>query len=412
MKCCNCGKEIPDESQFCNICGAEQIKEEQIKSEQSESPEQIATPVAKPKTKKKYIIGIVIVVIIIAIICIPKINQQVKYNKAITMIESGNFDDVWEGFEIFQSLKDKKKTDIYDYCRNRIAELCSEKEFGNADTFLQRIEHFELFDESESIELSNYIDYTEAQNFIDEGKYTTAYYQYIRLGDYEDSADKALELFENHKADFYKLAIENYEEGTEYDFVFAKAQFEKLGDYEESEEYLQKINVVQDFQGVYAGSYYKQGNRYFAVEGFKSYLYDSDGSIISKKDLIVNTYDNHYCMVEKLYKDGYNDNIVFAFMYNEDGQPQRYEVKVNPDNEIESVIQELQSKTDSEQFEEEFNRIPPAIGMTAEEVRKSTWGEPTKINKSTYSWGTSEQWVYSGYRYVYVENGIVTAIQE
>lgn len=54
----------------------------------------------------------------------------------------------------------------------------------------------------------------------------------------------------------------------------------------------------------------------------------------------------------------------------------------------------------------------PAIGMTADEVRNSSWGEPKKINKTTYEWGTSEQWVYSLDRYVYLENGRVTAIQE
>lgn len=54
----------------------------------------------------------------------------------------------------------------------------------------------------------------------------------------------------------------------------------------------------------------------------------------------------------------------------------------------------------------------PLVGMTADEVKQSTWGEPEKINKSTYSWGTSEQWCYSGYRYVYLDNGIVTSIQE
>lgn len=55
---------------------------------------------------------------------------------------------------------------------------------------------------------------------------------------------------------------------------------------------------------------------------------------------------------------------------------------------------------------------PPAIGMTAEEVRASTWGSPKEINKDTYSWGVKEQWVYSGYRYIYLEDGIVTSISE
>lgn len=54
----------------------------------------------------------------------------------------------------------------------------------------------------------------------------------------------------------------------------------------------------------------------------------------------------------------------------------------------------------------------PAIGMTADEVRASTWGEPNDINKMTTKYRVKEQWVYSGYKYIYLENGIVTCIQE
>ena len=54
----------------------------------------------------------------------------------------------------------------------------------------------------------------------------------------------------------------------------------------------------------------------------------------------------------------------------------------------------------------------PRIGMTAEELRESTWGEPQDINKTTTAHGISEQWCYSEERYVYLEDGIVTAIQE
>lgn len=58
----------------------------------------------------------------------------------------------------------------------------------------------------------------------------------------------------------------------------------------------------------------------------------------------------------------------------------------------------------------------PTIGMTADEVRNSTWGEPDDINKTTNKYGVREQWVYKSYnydnRYIYLENGIVTTIQE
>lgn len=54
----------------------------------------------------------------------------------------------------------------------------------------------------------------------------------------------------------------------------------------------------------------------------------------------------------------------------------------------------------------------PAIGMTAEEVRNSSWGKPSDINKTTTAYGVHEQWVYSGNRYIYFDDGIVTSIQE
>jgi len=63
----------------------------------------------------------------------------------------------------------------------------------------------------------------------------------------------------------------------------------------------------------------------------------------------------------------------------------------------------------------ETPKVAPAIGMTSEEVENSTWGKPSDINKTTNKYGTSEQWVYKfwdKHRYIYIEDGIVTAIQE
>jgi hypothetical protein len=52
------------------------------------------------------------------------------------------------------------------------------------------------------------------------------------------------------------------------------------------------------------------------------------------------------------------------------------------------------------------------IGMTKEQVLGSSWGKPSRINTSTYSFGTKEQWVYDRYQngYLYFENGILTSI--
>ena len=51
-----------------------------------------------------------------------------------------------------------------------------------------------------------------------------------------------------------------------------------------------------------------------------------------------------------------------------------------------------------------------SIGMTKEMCRDS-WGKPNSINRTTNSYGTSEQWVYSRGRYLYFDNEKLTTVQ-
>jgi hypothetical protein len=51
-----------------------------------------------------------------------------------------------------------------------------------------------------------------------------------------------------------------------------------------------------------------------------------------------------------------------------------------------------------------------SIGMTAEQVRKSSWGKPKSINETITAGGKHEQWAYGG-EYLYLENGVLTSIQ-
>jgi len=60
----------------------------------------------------------------------------------------------------------------------------------------------------------------------------------------------------------------------------------------------------------------------------------------------------------------------------------------------------------------ELDKQAPYIGMTASQVEDSTWGKPNDINKTTTQFGVNEQWVYSNDKYIYLEDGVVTAIQE
>lgn len=73
----------------------------------------------------------------------------------------------------------------------------------------------------------------------------------------------------------------------------------------------------------------------------------------------------------------------------------------------------------TKQSEDALRRIDSAnsvmgikVGMSAAEVLGAKyWGKPTRINHTTGANGTREQWVYGDGRYVYLDRGIVTAIQ-
>lgn len=57
-------------------------------------------------------------------------------------------------------------------------------------------------------------------------------------------------------------------------------------------------------------------------------------------------------------------------------------------------------------------KMLPYIGMERSEIEKTTWGEPMYKNQTTTATSFREQWVYFGHRYIYVRDGVVTAIQE
>ncbi|MGG2055916.1 hypothetical protein ABFY48_16135 [Lysinibacillus pakistanensis] len=84
-------------------------------------------------------------------------------------------------------------------------------------------------------------------------------------------------------------------------------------------------------------------------------------------------------------------------------------------------VEENQARRDAEykelELESKINKRtmnPKAvyIGMTKEEVLVDGWGKPIDINRTTTTYGVSEQWIYDDYKYLYFEDGILTTIQD
>lgn len=154
------------------------------------------------------------------------------------------------------------------------------------------------------------------------------------------------------------------------------------------------------------------------LDVFQGEWKDENGRLVISGDTLNFVYEStigskSFCDVSTFFF-GYDeeDNLV---VMNQHSQP-RYTISLGEDGAltIKNMIGDEDTRvyekiSDNTEVPEE--KVEPAIGMTEAEVYASTWGAPQKVNTTETAAGKREQWVYDG-GYIYLNNGIVTAIQE
>lgn len=154
------------------------------------------------------------------------------------------------------------------------------------------------------------------------------------------------------------------------------------------------------------------------LDVFQGEWKDENGRLVISGDTLNFVYEStigskSFCDVSTFFF-GYDegDNLV---VMNQHSQP-RYTISLGEDGAltIKNMIGDEDTRvyekiSDNTEVPEE--KVEPAIGMTEAEVYASTWGAPQKVNTTETAAGKREQWVYD-VGYIYLDNGIVTAIQE
>lgn len=385
IKCPECEKEISNQARNCPNCGfpvQQKIKEEQElkakKQKQIEKEEQkkirkekeVELKQKRKETLKKikpiHIIGIIIVIVLMIIIALF-ITKSLAYNNAVKAFESGNYKDAYEYFknsDYKDSVYYREKT-ILEYTKL----LIEEKDFETADQMLSLVADKTVYDELQ-------------------------------------------------KEMAYTRALESYEVGA---FELAYKLLQDLEDYKDAEKFLKNAEMMKKIQGEWNLSgvivWADRDINYVAlkIDGWNATLlyctdekvtYEEVGScrlnIINTAEASLKIGTTEYTITSRYTGDG--KLALAALMINDDF------LEAFPANYIWNHF----GGSENLCFFKMNSGIPkqPAIGMTAAELKKSTWGEPEDINKSTYSWGIKEQWCYSDNRYVYLEDGIVTSISE
>lgn len=249
------------------------------------------------------------------------------------------------------------------------------------------------------------IKYDEATKLYLNSQPIEAYNLFLQLGNYNDSISKANDIWENHLDDFYSMAINNYNSSTSKDILSAKNIFIQLGDYRESPVYVEKIQFLESLSGTYIHES-TLGDTKYVIDFNKITQYENQ-SIGNSTTLQVKEYNGMLCALAEF--KSWADYHTVIFKVNDSVFYRRMMLSSNGDVYLGDVpysysLRKLSNSTTGIKS--------PQIGMTPQEIQNSTWGYPEKINKTTYSWGIIEQWIYPENKYIYFQNNLVTAIQE
>lgn len=415
MKCKECGAELPSESVFCLKCGSKvEIEETPEKKElEEQSNEQVEVSVEtvyedivsnsnetvknlKIPFKKILLFLIILICLIIGAILSAHLYfiPEHKYNYAQELFENKEYQS---SISVFRQIADyKNSNEMINECKYQIAIGYDEKEnYADALKVLEEISNYK-----DSAEKIDKIHYKWGKKSFDSSSYKNAIEHLSACNNIEDSASVL-------KDAYYKFGMSLYEDGN---FDEAATNLRK-SENSNAQKYIEECEFLQKFQGVwykefinfgiYDGAFYINFDGWKCTEkrkdptmSHRNYEYTYDYKIENNKLVvmresrpsILSPYENYI-----FYFDNKNNLLWVStdFFYG--------------DEKVETTMRK------SETNDYSAGKKPPAIGMTAEEVRNSTWGSPDDINKTVTAYGTTEQWVY-GNKYIYFRDGVVTSI--
>lgn len=179
----------------------------------------------------------------------------------------------------------------------------------------------------------------------------------------------------------------NYEEYKLIPYIFSAYTTDEFNDMsiQEKQQITLKLVDTIDYQG-------------WIRCGYNNKICDIQSLMVNSKD-----NDNN----ELFSYDFKTTNFQYGMYDGDDLEFVEIEDYIESDEDAQLTEQQLQDKID----ENTKNPGNVRIGMTKEEVLTEGWGRPNDINKTTNAYGTSEQWVYDNYNYLYFDDGVLTSIQ-
>lgn len=234
----------------------------------------------------------------------------------------------------------------------------------------------------------------------------------------EEIEEKTKNMSDKEK---YLLAVDCYEDGFFNNAILYLQVIKEPGTFTDVTELIEKCTLMDGYQGIYESTL-NNNLDYLVLDGWHLYKYNNDAwtsSGVEKKDetLAICEYRDQFYLVDKEYKFEPENAFKLYSLIETDGDNKCSKgievIYLGEDLNI-LYMQDLNTSIDmlEDRYQTEISRVKPYIGMSRDDLKDSTWGEPSDINKTTTAYGVSEQWIYGNGRYIYLEDGVVTAIQE
>ena len=349
----------------------------------------------------------------------------VKYYLAKSYLQNGYYEKAKASFISLNSFKDSNEYVIECDYQNAI----SYKEQGDYTTAIELLESIGEYKDSieqikDSVEQIDERQYLDAKLYIEKKDYSSALRFLKELEDYKDvnelikdcTYNKALLLIEEENYDDAITYLNEIKDYKDVDNQIKDATYQKGVKYYELGSFSTACNTFANLKGYKdSDELFKKSKHMTNYIGTWETKYSFSEVVISGWDItniynISNKNSSQYTFDFKLLEDGSIDTDYTLYRINSNydtlvGYKRDYSSgKLDTEGEVYTKVSTSVYVPDE--------RVEPYIGMSRDELEESSWGKPEDINKTTTSYGVNEQWCYSGYRYVYLEDGIVTSIQE
>lgn len=439
------GGEITMEQQNGDVSQVESVEcreeDEKVAVDTDDNTDQIqnqSETQKKSKVKVRVYIGIAAVAAVVAfvVLAIYIATPMLRYTEANELFSQQEYEQAQLIYENLGDYKDAL-TKVED-CKLEIvkSKIEADIELEESLEYLNSIENtsevailkeeciskliYKNYDEEHYIQTLKYINeigekeqfkeieidclWNRANNEFEVGNYPQVITYLDEIGDLTVLEDNSVLADELLQKSLQAYGMDLYNSG---DFNSAVRYLERLDPKDDKISGMIDVAMFMDkLQGVWYSDVSQSGHGYNGWTETQT-LYRTNGSVYTN-DLEMNKiYEQIYVRENRLYLESQAPGLEYVIeMYFQGADLIMIQSGNKKFNEADKVFTYEKVESFPEPAKE------PSVGMTAQEVLDSTWGKPEKINKSTYAWGVTEQWCYSGYRYIYLEDGIVTSISE